>query len=310
MSALFDLPPVHSADHEAAERYGARAARAAADAVRERLGVVAPACAIVLGSGLGGLADELEDPRRVPFAEVPGFPAATVVGHAGALLAGRLGGREVLALAGRFHLYEGHPAQLAGFPVRVLHALGAPTLFVSNAAGGVRRTFQAGDLMVIADHLNLMFRNPLVGPLQPGDVRFPDMSDPYDGALRRTLREAARAVGVPVQEGVYAGLLGPTYETPAEVRMLERLGADATGMSTVPEVIVARAIGMRVAGVSCITNLACGLSPEMLSHDDVLETGRRVGAQFRALVTEFVRRLDGPARRAGPARPAGRDDGA
>ncbi len=285
--------PAGTAPTAAAESpYGAAAARRAADAVRARLGVGAPACAVVLGSGLGALADEVADARRVPFTDVPGFPAATVVGHAGALVAGTLAGREVLLLAGRFHLYEGHPAQLAAFPTRVVHALGARTLFVSNAAGGVRRTFAPGDLMVIADHLNLMFRNPLVGAVEEGDVRFPDLSDPYDAALRRVLREAARAVGVPVQEGVYAGLLGPSYETPAEVRMLERLGADAVGMSTVPEVIVAKALGMRVAGVSCITNPASGTSLAPLDHADVLAVGREASARFRALVAEFVARLD------------------
>ena len=283
---------VASGDHAELARYGAEAAARAADAVRARLGVRSPVCAIVLGSGLGDLAHDIADARRMPFAEVPGFPTATVAGHAGALIAGTLGGREVLALAGRFHMYEGHPAALAGFPVRVVHALGAPTLFVSNAAGGVRRTFSAGDLMIIADHLNLMYRNPLVGPLQPGDLRFPDMSDPYDAALRALLRRVAAERGIRVQEGVYAGSIGPTYETPAETRMLERLGADATGMSTVPEVVVARAIGMRVAGVSCITNMACGISLHPLSHEEVLETGRAVGAQFRSLVTEFVRALD------------------
>lgn len=269
-------------------RYGADAAARAADAVRRPLGVDAPAAAIILGSGLGGLAGGLENVRRVPFAEVPGFPAVTVAGHAGALLAGRLAGREVIALAGRFHLYEGHPAALAAFPVRVMHALGAPILVVSNAAGGVRRTFRAGDLMIIADHINLMWRNPLFGPLEPGDVRFPDMSDPYDRDLRARLAAAGRAAGVPLQEGVYAGLLGPAYETPSEVRMLERLGADAVGMSTVPETIVARAIGMRVAGVSCITNLACGLSMHPLSHEEVLETTRRVQGDFQAVVRAFV----------------------
>jgi purine-nucleoside phosphorylase len=260
--------------------------------VRAALGVRAPACAVVLGSGLGALADDLADARRVPFAEVPGFPEATVAGHAGALLAGTLGGREVLLLAGRFHLYEGHPAALAAFPVRVLHALGARTVFVSNAAGGLRRTFAPGDLMIIADHLNLMFRSPLVGPAQEGDARFPDMSAAYDPALRAVLREAAHAAGVAVQEGVYAGLLGPSYETPAEVRMLERLGADAVGMSTVPEVIAARAMGMRVAGVSCITNLASGIGSGALAHAEVLDVGRNAAGRFRALVTEFVRRVD------------------
>lgn len=293
MTALRSFAPdgVAADDHALAERYGTAAARAAAAVARERLGVSAPACAIILGSGLGALVDDFVDARRIPFADVPGFPAATVVGHAGALVAGTLAGREVVALAGRFHLYEGHPPQLAGFPVRVLHALGARTLFVSNAAGGVRRTFAPGDLMVIADHVNLMGRSPLVGPAQEGELRFPDMSDPYDRALRAALRAAARVAGVPLQEGVYAGLLGPTYETPAETRMLERLGVDAVGMSTVPEVIVARALGMRVAGVSCITNLACGIGQGALSHDEVLEVGRAVGGAFRGIVREFVGRL-------------------
>jgi purine-nucleoside phosphorylase len=274
-----------------ADRYGPAAAREAADVVRWRLGVDQPVCGIVLGSGLGALVDDLTDTREIAFREVPGFPEAMVAGHAGAVVTGRLGDREVVALAGRFHMYEGHDASLAGFPVRLLHALGVRTLFVSNAAGGVRRTLVPGDLMIIADHVNLMFRNPLVGPLQEGDVRFPDMSAAYDRALRALLRDAAAAVGQPVQEGVYFGLLGPSYETPAEIRMLERLGADAVGMSTVPEVIMARALGMRVAGVSCITNLACGIGQHPLDHAEVLEVGKRVGKQFRALVRAFVERL-------------------
>jgi purine-nucleoside phosphorylase len=185
-------------------------------------------------------------------------------------------------------MYEGHDVALAGFPVRVLHALGVRTLFVSNAAGGIRRTFSAGDLMLIRDHLNLMFRNPLAGPLEAGDERFPDMTAAYDGALSQQLRDHAAALGIPLQEGVYGGLLGPAYETPAEVRMLATLGADAVGMSTVPEVIVARAMGMRVAGVSCITNLAAGLSPHPLSHAEVLETTTLVASRFEALVERWV----------------------
>ncbi len=267
----------------------AAAASRAAEQLGDRLALgAAPACAIILGSGLGGLADRIEKARRIPFRDVPGFPQATVHGHAGVLIAGELAGRAVLAMAGRFHLYEGHAPRLAGYPVRVLHALGARTLFVSNAAGGINRNFAAGDLMVIADHINLMFRNPLEGMLEPGDIRFPDMSDPYDRALRAKLHEAGKALGVPLRDGVYAGLLGPSYETPAEVRMLERLGADAVGMSTVPETIVARAIGMRVAGVSCITNLACGISTTPLSHDEVLETTTRVARDFENLVIAFV----------------------
>jgi purine-nucleoside phosphorylase len=272
----------------AASPYGAAAAARAADEIRRRAGDRSPAVAIVLGSGLGGLADRITDATAVPFAEIPGFPAATVVGHAGKLIAGSLGGRRVVALAGRFHMYEGHEASLAGFPVRVFHALGARTLFVSNAAGGIRRTFRAGDLMLIRDHLNLMFRNPLVGALEEGDIRFPDMTDAYDAALAQQLRDAATSLGITLQEGVYGGLLGPAYETPAEVRMLATLGADAVGMSTVPEVIVARALGMRVAGISCITNLAAGISPTALSHAEVLETTVLVAERFQALVEKFV----------------------
>lgn len=279
MTDLGHGPPVASA----------AAAREAAARLGDRLALGAPpVAAIILGSGLGGLAERIEDSRRIAFRDVPGFPAATVHGHAGVLIAGRLAGRPVLAMAGRFHLYEGHSPRLSGYSVRVLHALGARTLFVSNAAGGINRTFAAGDLMVIADHINLMFRNPLEGALEPGDTRFPDMSDPYDRALREKLHATGRALGIPLRDGVYAGLLGPSYETPAEVRMLERLGADAVGMSTVPETIVARAIGMRVAGVSCITNLACGISTIPLSHDEVLETTTRVARDFENLVSGFV----------------------
>jgi purine-nucleoside phosphorylase len=270
----------------------AAAAIEAAEQLGDRLALGgAPVAAIVLGSGLGGLAERIEGARRVAFRDVPGFPQATVHGHAGVLIAGTLAGRSVLAMAGRFHLYEGHSPRLAGYGIRVLHALGARTLFVSNAAGGINRNFAAGDLMVIADHINLMFRNPLEGPLEPGDTRFPDMSDPYDRELRTALHAAGAKVGVALRDGVYAGLLGPAYETPAEVRMLERMGADAVGMSTVPETIVARAIGMRVAGVSCITNLACGLSLVPLSHDEVLETTTRVARDFEDLVSAFVAAL-------------------
>lgn len=272
----------------------AAAARRAADAIREQVGHdlhEAPVAGVILGSGLGRLASRLEQSRSVSFADVPGFPAATVAGHAGVVTVGLLGGRPVIALAGRFHLYEGHDAATAGFPVRVLRALGARTLFVSNAAGGVRRTLRPGDLMIIDDHVNLMWRNPLIGPRDDGDERFPDMSQPYDRALQAVLHAAARQIGLPMTTGVYCGLLGPSYETPAEVRMLDWLGVDAVGMSTVPEVIVARAIGMRVAGVSCITNMACGISAAPLDHREVLETTNRVEGEFEALVTEFVRRL-------------------
>lgn len=276
---------------------GAAEAARAADVIRDRIKTVTgraletPVCGIVLGSGLGGLANRIENGTRIAFADIPGFPAATVVGHAGQLIVGTLGGRPIAALAGRLHLYEGHSANLAGFPVRLLHALGAPVYLASNAAGGIRRTFRPGDLMLIADHLNLMYRNPLTGQVEPGDERFPDMSAPYDPALMELIRGAARSLGVPLQEGVYCGLLGPTYETPAEVRMLEKLGADAVGMSTVPEVIVARALGMRVAAVSLITNPAAGLALAPLDHAEVLEVGQQAAEAFESLVTEFVRQL-------------------
>lgn len=273
-------------------KVGAEEAATAAAYIRQRAKVdIAPVAGIVLGSGLGGLADRIENAVRIPFSHVPGFPTATVAGHAGQLLIGSLGGRPVAALAGRFHMYEGHDASLAAFPVRVLKALGANVYIASNAAGGVRRTFNAGDLMLIADHMNLMFRNPLIGATEPGDERFPDMSDPYDRSLRGLMRDVAASLGVSLHEGVYCGLLGPTYETPSEVRMLERLGVDAVGMSTVPEVIMARAIGMKVVAISCITNKAAGLSHEKLSHAEVMEAGKAVASRFEGLITEFVKRL-------------------
>ncbi len=271
--------------------HGAADARRAAEAVRERLGVRAPAAAIVLGSGLGALAERLADARRVAYAGIPGFHAPQVEGHRGELLCGTLGGREVLLLAGRFHMYEGHDARVAAFPVRVVHALGARVLFVSNAAGGIRRTFAPGDLMIIADHLNLMFRNPLIGAAEAGEARFPDMSAPYAPRLQALLDTAARAGGLALQRGVYCGLLGPTYETPAEVRMLDRLGADAVGMSTVPEVIVARALGMEVAGISLITNPAAGTTAATLDHAEVVAVGRQASVAFCGLVERFVASL-------------------
>jgi len=271
--------------------FGERDARTAADVVRRRMGDTVPAAAIVLGSGLGGLADEIDAVAKIPYGEVPGFPAATVAGHAGALIAGTLAGHFVVALAGRFHMYEGHDARLAAFPVRVAHALGAKTLIVSNAAGGVNRLWQPSDLMLIRDHINLMFRNPLIGAVEPGDTRFPDMSAPYDESLADIARAVAKDQKILLLEGVYAGLLGPAYETAAEVRMLEFLGADAVGMSTVPEVIVARAIGMRVLGFSCITNLACGLTATPITHRDVLEATARAAATFQRLVKGVVAKL-------------------
>ena len=269
-------------------QFGKSAAAAAAKVIQERIGREPPVVGLILGSGLGGLSNRFDDAVRVSYADVPGFPVPTVIGHPGVLVAGTLNGKRAVALAGRFHMYEGYGARLAAFPARVLAALGAEILFVSNASGGVRRTFRPGDLMIIADHVNLTGQNPLFGAVEPGDLRFPDMSEPYDAALRASLREAGKRAGVPLTEGVYGWALGPTYETPAEVRMFERFGLDAIGMSTVPEVIAARAAGMRVAGVSCVTNLACGITSAPVDHDDVLAVTRAVAGRFESVVTEWV----------------------
>ena len=258
-----------------------------------------PVLALVLGSGLGGLTDRIRAVRSVPYSEIPGFAVPRVEGHRGELVAGTLAGVPVLVFSGRFHVYEGYSAAQAAFPVRVAHALGAYILFLSNAAGAVRRTFRPGDLMALADHVNLMWRNPLIGPLQPGDERFPDMSEPYDRELRALLHRAANSLGVVLHDGVYAALSGPSYETPAEIRMLERMGVDAVGMSTVPEVLVARALGMRVVAASCITNLAAGLSPAPVEHGDVLRATAAAAASFQALVEEFVRLLAADLQRRG-----------
>ena len=264
----------------------------AAEAVRSRIGDLEPAVGLVLGSGLGSLGDEFEEAVRIPYEDLPHWPPVGVAGHSGTLVAGVLEGVPTVALKGRAHLYEGHSAGVATLPVRVMAALGIRALFVSNAAGAINRDFEPGDLMLISDHLNLMGQNPLTGPVVAGDDRFPDMSDAYDTKLRNLARETALSAEVPLKEGVYAGLLGPSYETPAEIRMLERMGADAVGMSTVPEVIVAGALGLRCFGVSCMTNFAAGISPEPLSHSDVMEVTERVGGQFRALVRAVVGRIE------------------
>ena len=263
----------------------------AASLIGEQLGGCRPRIAIILGSGLGQLADGIERATNIPYADIPGFPSSAVVGHAGRLVAGSMEACDVIVLSGRFHLYEGHSASTAGLPVRVAHALGARVLFVSNAAGGVRATLRPGDLMLIDDHINLMWRNPLIGPVVSGDERFPDMSEPYDRELLAMLRQVALDTGIPVTEGVYAAMLGPSYETPAEVRMLRWMGADAVGMSTIPEVLTARALGMRVAGVSCITNHAAGMTSQPLSHHEVIEVADRVKVSFERLVRGFVGRV-------------------
>lgn len=266
---------------------------AAAAALAERLGGRDPRVAVTLGSGLGGLASRFGDPTVVPYAELPGWPRPTVEGHAGELVVGSLGGVPAIGLSGRVHMYEGHRPERAAFYVRVLAALGVPALFLSNAAGSIRPDFSPGDLMLIADHIDLIFRNPLIGPAREGEERFPDMSAPYDPEFREAVRGAALESGIVLREGVYAAMAGPSYETPAEIRMLRWFGADAVGMSTVPEVVAARASGIRCVAVSCLTNFAAGVSPEPLRHDEVLETAERVAESFERLVTESVRRIGG-----------------
>jgi purine-nucleoside phosphorylase len=243
-----------------------------------------PRVMLVLGSGLGDLADAFDDAVRIAFADIPGFPAPTAIeGHRGRLVAGRLEGVPCIALQGRFHLYEGHAPALVALPVRVMAALGARALLVTNAAGGIDRTFRPGDLMLIDDHINLMWRNPLSGPTVPGDTRFPDMSEPYDAGFQRLALDVARERRIRLVRGVYAALPGPSYETAAEIRMLERCGAHAVGMSTAPEVLVARALGVRVLGISLISNLAAGRG-EPLDHDEVIAAGLEARTRFEALV--------------------------
>ena len=264
---------------------------AAANAIRERWGKRRPRIGLVLGSGLGYLADRFEEAVRIPYKEIPGFPEPTVVGHGGEIVIGRFAGKEVLAQSGRFHLYEGHSPATAALAARTFGALGVETMLLTNAAGGIRRTFSSGTVMLIADHINLTFRNPLTGPVLPGEERFPDMSDPYDRQLRDVARQVAVERRISLQEGVYVQLLGPSFETPAEIRMLERLGADAVGMSTVVEVIAARARGIRCLGFSVVTNLASGLSPTKLNHEEVLETAKRVSQELGGLVEGIIERL-------------------
>jgi purine-nucleoside phosphorylase len=260
----------------------------AVNAVRQHLGGRTPELAIVLGSGLGHLAERVTDAVHISYDQIPGFPLPTVKGHVGELVAGTFAGRTVIMQSGRFHMYEGHSADVSALPVRVFAELGVRTLIVTNAAGGIRRSFTPGTLMLIADHLNLTGRNALTGEALPNEERFPDMSEAYDRGLREQARRVAADRGILLEEGVYAGLLGPNYETPAEVRMLGALGADAVGMSTVVEVIAARARGLRCLGISTVTNAAAGISEQPLSHAEVMETADRVKVHLAALVEGVV----------------------
>ncbi|HEY2153045.1 MAG TPA: purine-nucleoside phosphorylase [Vicinamibacterales bacterium] len=263
----------------------------AADAIRSRVPEV-PAIAVVLGSGLGDFAASLGNAVSMPYVDLPHWPASRVIGHDGKLVVGTSRGRTIAALAGRCHAYEGHNLPQVTFAVRALGLLGVKTLLLTNAAGGVNTSFSEGALMVIDDHLNLTGGNPLVGPNDDRfGARFPDMTEVYSLRLRRIADQAGSALGLQLPHGVYAGLMGPSYETPAEIRYLRTIGADAVGMSTVPEAIAARHMGIDVLGISCITNMAAGVLPQPLDHAEVMETTRRVRGQFVALLEGIVERL-------------------
>lgn len=270
------------------------AAGEAAASLEARLGP-APRLCVVLGSGLGALAGQLEDAQRVPYGEIPHFPRPKVAGHSGELILGKIrdGGPTVVALAGRVHLYEGHDLNSVCHPLRSLSRWGVEAALISNAAGGIHHTSSPGDLMLITDHMNMTGSNPLCGANDERmGTRFPDMSNAYDAELRAELHRAAVETGVSLREGVYAGLLGPSYETPAEVRMLRTIGADAVGMSTVCEVIAAHHIGMKTVGISVITNLAAGVADHPLDHSEVKETADRARVRFIKLVERGLARMD------------------
>ena len=251
-----------------------------------------PELGLILGSGLGGFVDVIEDKTIIPYSEIPNFPISTVEGHKGQLVFGTVHGRQVVAMQGRFHYYEGYNLQEVTFPVRVMQVLGVSGLVVTNAAGGINSSYRPGDLVLLRDHINLMGDNPLKGQnLSNLGPRFPDLSESYDLEWRQKALPVAREAGIHPQEGIYAALSGPSYETPAEIRYLRTIGADLVGMSTVPEVIVANHGGMRVLGISCVTNMAAGILPQKLSHSEVMETAERIQKQFVRFVQSLVRVL-------------------
>ena len=261
---------------------------AAAARIRERAGLE-PLVGLVLGSGLGALADDLDDRVEIAYGDIPGWPVSTAVGHAGTLVLGRLGGVPVACMRGRAHLYEGVGAELVAFGVRVLGRLGIRTLVVTNAAGGINLDYRPGLLVLISDHVNLQGTSPLVGPNDDSrGPRFPDMSDAYDREFRARAGEAAARLGIEVGEGVYGAWLGPQFETPAEIRFMRAIGCDLAGMSTVQEVIAARHLGIRVLGVSVVTNMAAGVLPEKIDHEAVLEVGARAAGSLTSLLRELV----------------------
>jgi purine-nucleoside phosphorylase len=253
---------------------------------------VRPKIAVILGSGLGAFADELTDPVSIPYSDIPDWPRSTAIGHAGHMVAGKIGGVNVLVLAGRVHLYEGYTPQQVTFGIRVLGLMGLQSLVVTNAAGGIGSHLGRGGIVLISDHINLQGSNPLIGPNEDAmGARFPDMTDAYPLAYRTATHKVARDLGIVLHEGVYAALTGPSYETPAEIRYLKAIGADLVGMSTVPEVIVANHMGIKVLGISVVTNLAAGISKEKLSHKEVLETGEQVRGTLVQLLKGVLPRL-------------------
>ncbi|MGC2695693.1 MAG: purine-nucleoside phosphorylase [Candidatus Angelobacter sp.] len=250
---------------------------------------IKPMVAIVLGSGLGGFADEMTDAIRISYKDIPHFVHSTAVGHAGQLVLGNIGAWPVVIMQGRVHLYEGYPAQTVAFPMRVFARMGARAAILTNAAGGINPEYGQGRLVVIRDHINFQGQNPLVGPEdQRLGLRFMDMTEAYSKSYRQIALETGKRLGIQLAEGVYAALLGPSYETPAEIHVLRTIGADLVGMSTVPEVIVARQMGIKVLAISCVTNMAAGTTNAQIDHKEVLEVGRRIAGQFKALLREVV----------------------
>jgi purine-nucleoside phosphorylase len=283
MSAARSKPPVRDSEYARAER----AAKFILSKTKLR-----PKTGLVLGSGLGAFAEELTEATRIPYEKIPGFPRSTAIGHAGRLVIGKSGKVTVVAMQGRVHFYEGYTAQQVVFPMRVFGRLGIRSAILTNAAGGINLEFKQGALVVIRDHINLQGTNPLTGPNDERfGLRFPDMTTAYWKPYREAALVEAKRLGIEVSEGVYAALFGPSYETPAEIRYLRTIGADLVGMSTVPEVIVARHMGIRVLGISCVTNMAAGILDQPINHLEVLETGERVKAQFIALLHAVLPRI-------------------
>ncbi|GAB1455572.1 MAG: purine-nucleoside phosphorylase [Spirochaetia bacterium] len=252
-----------------------------------------PDTALILGSGLGMLADELSDAIRIPYGDIPYFPVSTAPGHAGVMTLGRLQDRDVLVMGGRFHYYEGYDMESIAFPVRVMHELGVKNIVITNAAGGINLSFKPGNLMILSDHINMTGQNPLRGPNDPSlGTRFPDMGRLYDRSLSDIVRKVAQKNGIECRSGVYAWMTGPSFETPAEIRMLRALGADAVGMSTVPEAITAHHCGLRVVGVSCISNMAAGVLDQKVTEEEVFEITQRVKDSFSSLIRGFLEHID------------------